>query len=77
MIKLDPCHKRGISINVHMIKVIPNQTPWLLGSNLMVNGCGELKFICSESGPEPCVRFEEPFPLERYLCVRHMWNWPS
>jgi hypothetical protein len=60
MIKLDPYHKRGISINVHVIKDIPNQTPW--GSNLMVNGCGELKFICSESGSEPCVRFEESFP---------------
>jgi hypothetical protein len=42
----------------------------------MVNGCGELKFICSESGPEPCVRFEEPFPYEctpYYIAPRELF----
>ena len=64
MIKLNPAHKIGINVNIHVIKDIPNQTPWLLGSNIMANGSGELRFKRTESGPTPYVYFNEPIPYE-------------
>ena len=53
MVKLHPNHDLGINVNIHIIKDIPNQTPWLLGSNIMANGSGELKFRRTDSGPTP------------------------
>ncbi len=44
MIKLNPTHKDGLVINIHVIADIPNQIPLLLGCNVLRIGCGELKF---------------------------------
>ena len=81
-VKLNPNHTQGINLNVHVIADIPNQTPWLLGSNIMETGCGELKFRRTEAGPTPFVSFTEPIvyectayhiaPRELFLCHAHI-----
>jgi len=54
----------GISVVIYVIRDIPNQTPFLLGNDLLRSGLGEISYSNSPLGPIPEVRFKTPIPFE-------------
>jgi hypothetical protein len=65
-----PCKLRlskfhlGINISIYVIPDIPNQTPFLLGNDLLREGLGQVSYIQSNTGPIPEITFKKPRPFE-------------
>jgi hypothetical protein len=69
---------QGIPVTIYVIPDIPNQTPFLLGNDLLRSGLGEISYSGSPLGPIPEVRFKNPTsftctvfysaPRELFLC---------
>ena len=49
--------QEGIPITIYVIPDIPNQTPFLLGNDLLRAGLGQIAYVDSPSGPYPEVTF--------------------
>ena len=56
----------GIKIDIYVISDIPNQTPFLLGNDLLRKGLGQIKYTESSIGIYPEITFDYP---QRHDCI--------
>jgi len=57
--KFQPNHK-GISATIYIIDDVPNQTPWLVGADILEKGLGQLSFVDLGRGSVPRLSFSRP-----------------
>jgi hypothetical protein len=62
LIHFSPYHT-GIEVEIYIIPDVPNQTPLLLGNDLLRVGLGQISYLQSIEGPTPVVNFKNPQPI--------------
>ncbi len=67
----------GIPIDIYVITDIPNQTPFLLGNDLLRVGLGQISYVDSFNGPVPEIVFKYPVTYKcsvYYTAPRELFN---